>query len=277
MPVLPFHLRLQSPGLNRLVGWLWSAFAGAVMARAVESPGVLWGPVYNDANGHSYYLLSQSLWSEAHEAAARLGGHLASINDREECLWVYHHLCFAGGVARPLWIGLTDRDHEGLFRWTNGEPIAFSNWAAGEPNNNAGLGTPENYAFIFPTTTAYESRWNDANDGALPDWEDIGKWFGSADSQIGAFGLVEVSRKVEGASVPGSETALSIVKSTSTVDISWKTTTGWRYQLQSSAVSGLVSWVNVGDGILGIGTEATVTQPVASADSRFFRLVLSKP
>src|SRR5262249_13112254 len=33
------------------------------------------------------------------------------------------------------WIGLTDQGRAGNWTWMTGEPFAYSNWAAGEPNN----------------------------------------------------------------------------------------------------------------------------------------------
>src|SRR3982074_3226655 len=83
--------------------------------------GILAGPVVNPANGHIYYLLSQSTWSDAEAEAVRLGG--------------------------PLWIGLTDRDKVFTFTWVSGEPLSYTNWGEGQPDN--GTGGVEFYAHIW--------------------------------------------------------------------------------------------------------------------------------
>jgi len=33
------------------------------------------------------------------------------------------------------WIGFTDEASEGNFVWVNGEPVVYTNWFAGEPND----------------------------------------------------------------------------------------------------------------------------------------------
>ena len=41
-----------------------------------------------------------------------------------------------------FFIGLNDRDDEGNYVWSNGEPLcpgSYTNWAPGEPNNNDNL------------------------------------------------------------------------------------------------------------------------------------------
>src|SRR6266496_2953016 len=92
---------------------------------------ILAGPITNTGNGHSYYLLTQSHWIEAERKAKSLGGHLATIDDAAEQLWVYSTFSAYDGVYRALWIGLNDRDVEGSFRWTSGAPVTYTKWAAG--------------------------------------------------------------------------------------------------------------------------------------------------
>jgi len=36
------------------------------------------------------------------------------------------------------WIGFTDEDEEGQFRWLDGSAAEYTNWNSGEPNNWAG-------------------------------------------------------------------------------------------------------------------------------------------
>ncbi|MCW5764932.1 MAG: hypothetical protein KIT68_03025 [Phycisphaeraceae bacterium] len=119
-------------------------------------PGVQAGPFINPSNGHTYYLLYPSSWTDAESDAVALGGHLVAINDAAENDFAYNTvLRFDGGaVFRRGWIGLS-RDSN-FQTWTNGDPVAYTNWAPGEPNNAGGI---ENYAEMRADT----GQWNDVS------------------------------------------------------------------------------------------------------------------
>lgn len=120
---------------------------------------VLDGPVVNPLNGHSYYLLDPSSWQDAEAQAIALGGHLASINDAAEQNWVFSAFGTFGGVDRGLWIGLSDQASEGNFVWTSGEPLTYTNWIAGQPDNFAGS---ENWVHLMKGNIGYvPGEWND--------------------------------------------------------------------------------------------------------------------
>ena len=72
--------------------------------------GIEAGPFRNAANGHLYYLLTADTWTNSEAEAVALGGHLVTINDAAENQWVVDTFANYGGVERPLWIGLTDRE-----------------------------------------------------------------------------------------------------------------------------------------------------------------------
>jgi hypothetical protein len=95
---------------------------------------VLYGPVTNATSGHIYYLLTTNTWTASESEAESLGGTLAIVNNQEENAWLYSTFSMFGGVARGLWIGLTDQVLEGTFVWVTGEPLTYTNWAGGEPN-----------------------------------------------------------------------------------------------------------------------------------------------
>jgi hypothetical protein len=122
-------------------------------------PPMPFGPVLsNAANGHFYALLSPATWTWSERAAVALGGHLTSIANNAEQDWVYNSFGTYQGTNRLLWIGLNDVATEGRFVWSSGEPVLFTNWAPGEPNNVNGN---ENFTAIYEPGHTYASRWND--------------------------------------------------------------------------------------------------------------------
>src|ERR1051326_3754115 len=117
--------------------------------------GILAGPIINPANSHIYYLLSQNTWSNAEAEAVSLGGHLATIRNAAEDSWVYSTFCAYGGA---LWIGLTDREKPFQFTWTSGEPVSYTNWGGGQPDNGNGV---EFYVHMLPRGHYAAGKWND--------------------------------------------------------------------------------------------------------------------
>ena len=81
-------------------------------------------------NGHSYFLSNGAYPPEtAHANALASGGHLATISSSQENQFI------SGLYPDRMWIGYTDRDVEGTWRWITNEPVVYTNWAGGEPNN----------------------------------------------------------------------------------------------------------------------------------------------
>ena len=97
---------------------------------------------HNEVSGHPL----------AEDTAVRLNGHLVTINDATENTFVFSNLASPTG-GRPIWLGLTDRTTEGMFRWVSGDNASFRNFAAGEPNNS---GHED-----FVQMRAGASTWND--------------------------------------------------------------------------------------------------------------------
>ncbi|AFZ25710.1 PEP-CTERM putative exosortase interaction domain-containing protein [Cylindrospermum stagnale PCC 7417] len=109
----------------------------------------------NPSNGHQYFLTTTDSWTGAQSQAVAAGGNLVTINDAAENNWLVSTF---GGVER-LWIGFTDVVQEGAFKWISGQPVTYTNWAPGEPNNFAGS---EDYAF---TNWNIAGIWNDSSGG----------------------------------------------------------------------------------------------------------------
>ncbi len=93
-------------------------------------------------NGHKYFGTSnQATWEDANATAQALGGHLVTINSDEELTFI-NNLGFGnliGPYANGIWLGMTDKDADGTYKWTTNEPITTTNWAGGQPGNNVGI------------------------------------------------------------------------------------------------------------------------------------------
>jgi hypothetical protein len=91
------------------------------------------GWLHNPATGHDYLYVGDGVsWTDAEEYAHSLGGHLVTINDAVESGWLI------GTFGTDYWIGLNDRAFEGHWVWSSGEPVTFTDWLAGEPNDLSG-------------------------------------------------------------------------------------------------------------------------------------------
>ena len=93
--------------------------------------------IENPATGNYYALTVHMSWMAAEGCAQFLGGHLITLNSWEEELWIKNTF----GWHESFWIGLNvvGREHRaGHFVWSSGEPVIYTNWILGEPNNVRG-------------------------------------------------------------------------------------------------------------------------------------------
>ena len=104
-------------------------------------------------NGHSYYRSTGSMtWTDARQACINMGGHLVTSTSLAENNFLF-------GLWPNGWIGLTDEQTEGVWKWVTGEPYSWSYWNSGEPNN---AGNEDYIQFVGG------GRWNDLPNTSLP-------------------------------------------------------------------------------------------------------------
>ncbi|XP_035860394.1 CD209 antigen-like protein A isoform X2 [Sander lucioperca] len=105
----------------------------------------------------SCYLLSaeSGSWEKGRQYCRDRGADLVVIDSSEEQTFLSKFI----KQNTQYWIGLTDRDEEGTWKWVDGTPLTLKNWRRGQPDNGGGdpLWGEEDCAHIGPYTT----EWND--------------------------------------------------------------------------------------------------------------------
>jgi cysteine-rich repeat protein len=125
-----------------------------------------------DAGGHCYTRHDELLPFEA----ASLGcgyGSLMGVPSRLSQDTVFDALLV--GTMGPYWFGLHDRRVEGYFEYVTFEPVTYTDWNSGQPDNKNG----QDCAVILVGT----SNWNDATCSDFNKFvcEDDGAWIHGAD------------------------------------------------------------------------------------------------
>ncbi|KAK0148381.1 C-type lectin domain family 4 member E [Merluccius polli] len=133
---------------------------------------------------HSLYYISTTKknWTASRDDCLERDAGLLVINSREEqvteCVCVggggvsqlcchdnrYHYYLkqeFVGGLGGDYWIGLSDRDTEGTWKWVDGTNMTSSFWRPGEPDDDGGA---------EDCVLTLEKGWYDAPCAALFHW-----------------------------------------------------------------------------------------------------------
>ena len=126
-------------------------------------PTSLYGLMYmGEYNGSKYFCSSDNYndWNEATatNAATQLGGYLVAINSAGENEFVRN-----GMMANQIWIGLTDEASEGSFKWISGEPLIYTNWSSGEPNDQGVSSYGADYVVLEKSSGKWKDRSGNDN------------------------------------------------------------------------------------------------------------------
>ncbi|MES2924493.1 MAG: C-type lectin domain-containing protein [Verrucomicrobiota bacterium] len=128
----------------------------------------IWRPE-DGGNGHTYVVVHAPAgidWPAAEADAIARGGHLASVNSSTENAFLYS----LAGTNLALWTGPDTHPKQlgpwlggyesgpNIYRWTDGSPSVFQNWAPGEPNNALG---DESRIHFYGQNGMPGAQWND--------------------------------------------------------------------------------------------------------------------
>ena len=123
------------------------------------------GAVYND----SQYLVTNTAmtWEAAQAYAESLGGNLVTLNNAAEEQWIQNTF----GTSELFWIGLSDAETEGTWKWASGEVSdwvkgaanegIYTNWSPGQPDDYNGF---QDYAVMnYTMSGTTDNLWDDHN------------------------------------------------------------------------------------------------------------------
>ncbi|XP_046698916.1 C-type lectin domain family 4 member M-like isoform X1 [Silurus meridionalis] len=115
-------------------------------------------------NSSVYYIsTNQKNWEDSRQYCRENGADLVIINNIEEQNFI-NNLLGKDGVG---WIGLTDKDTEGVWKWVDNTPLTagFGYWHSGEPNH---LTDDEDYAQIYKPNSI--QSWFDQRSSSTAQW-----------------------------------------------------------------------------------------------------------
>ena len=95
-------------------------------------------------------------WEEAKADAEAKGGRLAVLNTQDKYDQMYTYL-ESIGTWPSSWVGMSDVEQEGVWKWITGEIVSNDNWRNGEPNG----GSRQNYGRIGASSDGWGKGWDD--------------------------------------------------------------------------------------------------------------------
>uniref|UniRef100_A0A668A7N4 C-type lectin domain-containing protein n=1 Tax=Myripristis murdjan TaxID=586833 RepID=A0A668A7N4_9TELE len=105
-----------------------------------------------------YFISSESKsWNASRQDCLRRGADLVIINSREENV---------RGLEIRLWIGLSDLETEGKWKWLDGSSLSYTYWGPGEPNSDGGKNEDCGEIRFHDR----RNRWNDESCGSSNFW-----------------------------------------------------------------------------------------------------------
>jgi len=134
--------------------------------------------------GHTFkFIPIKKSWNKAKNDAEKLGGYLVCINSEREQKFISDLITIDNKVM-PTWIGLTDEQSEGDFRWVNGEGVQYRNWLPNQPDNYDHYGSKQNYVWLgYKNSSQWDDMYEHANFFSIVEFDKIEKKESSTNPQ----------------------------------------------------------------------------------------------
>ncbi|XP_029605970.1 CD209 antigen-like protein C [Salmo trutta] len=123
-------------------------------------------PSWNKFESCWYFVSTErKTWSESRKDCVARGADLVIINSRKEQRFLF-------ALNKRVWIGLTDRETEGFWKWVDGTPLITRYWVNNQPNNGGSVSTfpGEDCVGLRDGQGQPEKTWNDLNCAEKRNW-----------------------------------------------------------------------------------------------------------
>ncbi|XP_067659065.1 perlucin-like protein [Haliotis asinina] len=104
-------------------------------------------------------------WNMAKTSCESQGGSLATVKDGPTQDFIFAVIKSLGYTKKGMWIGLTDSEEEGVWKWVKAGTVSYSNW---EPNHGGILGFAEDCALL----RSVDGKWIELPCGVF--WDTYG-------------------------------------------------------------------------------------------------------
>ncbi|XP_028996815.1 type-2 ice-structuring protein-like [Betta splendens] len=85
--------------------------------------------------GRCFHFVPHRLtWADAEKNCRSMGGHLASLRNKEEYLWVQHLIHTQTNSYPATWIGASTLEKDTPWFWSDGTSFTFTFWCRGQPD-----------------------------------------------------------------------------------------------------------------------------------------------
>ncbi|XP_070536940.1 perlucin-like protein [Ptychodera flava] len=108
--------------------------AKEVLPASTQSSGDCGVGWYTQSHSCYRFVSDPIQWADAEQQCNVLGGNLVAINDNVEQAFISSKLA-AFGSGSWYWIGLSDTESRNQFTWSSGEPVTYTHWGDGQPDN----------------------------------------------------------------------------------------------------------------------------------------------